>query len=120
MRVLLVEDNEELASCLRDALAYLGHEMVHANSLDAADLLVKGDGRFDAALLDVDLAGKTSTPIAQALAALDIPYVIASGHGSNTIPREMIGRKHIRKPYDLDDLERALDSCKACEPRSGR
>ena len=110
MKVLVVEDNIELASCVRAALAHLGHQMVHASSTQQAVACVEAEV-FDAAMLDVDLEGEKSTSVASLLEKKQIPYVVATAHRRDSVPLEINGKAHLRKPYALEDLERALDAC---------
>ena len=72
---------------------------------------------LDAAMLDVDLAGETSAGVASVLTGRSIPFIVASGHTVAETPPEMRGKPHLRKPYVLVELERALELCRANPPR---
>jgi len=111
LRILLVEDNQELATCVGGALKFLGHETTHARTIVAATELILGSQQFDAALLDVDMESGTSAGVARMLSERRIPYVVATAHASGAVPAEMVGHKHLRKPYALEELEKALDLC---------
>ena len=110
MKVLVVEDNPDLATCVGAALDHFGHEAVHAASIEQALARIETDG-FDAAILDVDLSGDKSTPVAVALSGKRIPYIVATAHRAESTPVEMSGHAHLQKPYPLRDLERALSAC---------
>ena len=59
---------------------------------------------IDAAILDVDLHGQKSYPVAQALAARQIRFVFATGYGEEAIDRAYRSYPRLQKPFD----ERAL------------
>lgn len=111
MRVLLVEDRPEVADCVVLALEVLGHSAVHASTTAQAVHLLKGPKTFDAAMLDVNMGAETTADVAALLTTRGIPYVVASGRAADDIPPAVEGRRHLRKPYLLDDLERALQTC---------
>lgn len=82
MRVLVVEDEVIVAMSLEDMLTDLGCTVVGpATNLDEALSLAQG-AEFDAALLDVNLNGAHSRPVAQALSRRSIPYALITGYGS--------------------------------------
>jgi CheY-like chemotaxis protein len=75
-RVLIVEDEMLVAILLEDMLAELGFEVAGtasrvANALPLVDTLT-----FDIAILDVNLAGEESFPIADALAEKGCPMTL--------------------------------------------
>jgi CheY-like chemotaxis protein len=66
------------------------------------------DERPDAVVLDLNLAGETSTPVADELAARGIPYVIATGYGAAGLPAGHQKAVVLAKPYDPSDLTAVL------------
>ena len=44
---------------------------------------------FDAAILDVDLDGKQTYPVAEALARRGIPFVLATGYGASGVLEDL-------------------------------
>lgn len=111
MRILLVEDDKDVAETVGQALAILGHSVIHAASVVEAVELVDGSDGLDVAILDVDLAGGTSAGVACVLSGRSIPFIVATGHTVAETPDEMRGKPHLRKPYLLVELERALELC---------
>lgn len=75
-RVLLVEDDAVVAAVVRGLLEALGHEVVHA-AHGLAALAELQAGRFDLALLDLDLPGLDGFELARLLRAQghDLPLV---------------------------------------------
>ncbi|MBU8978188.1 response regulator [Lysobacter sp. MMG2] len=94
------------------ALEALGHTAVHASSIAQAVHLLEGRKTFDAAMLDVNMGAETTADVAMVLTESGIPYVIASARAADDLPAGMVGTGHLRKPYLLDDLERALQTCR--------
>jgi len=107
IRVLLAEDEPLVAMLLEDALTdagacVLGPAMTLAHGLELA-----GQGP-DVALLDLRLGRESAAPIADALAALGIPFAIMSGDvGVDPLPRH--GRvPSLAKPFEPDQAVRLL------------
>ena len=99
-----------VAMMLEDMLLDLGCEIVGpAASLETALALVRS-GAFDAAVLDVNLAGEKAFPVADALAALGVPFVYATGYGRAGLRGEDEDRLVVQKPYSLQDLARNLEA----------
>lgn len=108
-RVLIVEDELLVAMELESLLEEQGCLVLGpASSVRAALEAVAADGP-DAVLLDLNLHGERSTPIAEMLAARGIPYVIASGYEVQGFPESVIrNAPSIRKPVDHHRLIRLL------------
>ncbi|TDK25991.1 response regulator [Luteimonas aestuarii] len=107
-RVLIVEDESLLVMVLEDLLPELGYDVVAtansvATSLDALDAHA-----VDLAILDINLAGEASFPIADALAARGTPFLFATGYGSSVVPARHDKAPLVQKPYGRRELEKAL------------
>lgn len=107
-RVLVVEDEALVAMLVEDALMDAGAEVVGpvATVADALELL-----RLqlpEAAVLDLNLAGETSTPVADELARRGVPFVVATGYGADGLPPGHGNVPVLAKPYDPADLTAAL------------
>jgi CheY-like chemotaxis protein len=80
MRILIIEDEPMIAFYLKEMLEEEGFVIVGvAGRLDKALALIKS-AVFDAAVLDTNLAGISSSPAATNLAARSIPFVVLSGY----------------------------------------
>ena len=106
-RVLLVEDESLVAMMAEDMLIDLGCDVVVAMRLDQA-LAYLNSSVFDLAILDVNLGSARSYPVADALFALAVPFVFATGYGRSGIPNEWMSRPVIQKPFTIETLEAAL------------
>ena len=111
--VLIVEDEPLIAMMLEDFLETLGHRVVAScDSVDAALGHVE-EGGFDVAILDVSLKdGRQVWPVADRLAAVGTPFVLATGGHVEPPPAAHAGAPVLAKPYTIDAIEPALD--KAC------
>jgi DNA-binding response OmpR family regulator len=111
-RILIVEDDPLIAMLLEDMLSELSYEVAgKAADLDEA-LALSGSIAFDAAILDVSLAGKSSLPVAQLLDGKGKPYLFATGYGSLPDGMATGKRQVLSKPYQLHQLQAALASLK--------
>jgi DNA-binding response OmpR family regulator len=85
-RVLLVEDNPLLAAWLEEMLSEEGAEIVGpALTLRDGLELLKGD-HIDAAVLDIELGGCQSWPIAEELQRQATPFVFLSSRCQESLP----------------------------------
>ena len=84
-RVLLVEDEIFVVWLVEDMLADLGCAVVGpASSVNQALAMIDAEA-IDAAVLDVNLNGQMSYPIADALAARGVPFVFSTGYDKDTL-----------------------------------
>lgn len=66
------------------------------------------NAEFDAALLDINLNGENSFPVAAALEKRRIPYAFVTGYGRQMVPEAYASAPLLTKPYARDDLIRVL------------
>lgn len=107
--VLVVDDDLVIALLAESLLQKLGcrRVVVAGNQDDALQALQAQP--FDAAVLDVNLGDHTSERVAQRLAELGVPAVVATGYSDlDVLPQALRGLQHIFKPYDEAELARAL------------
>src|ERR1700692_3817867 len=84
-RILVVEDEMIVAWLLEDMLADLGCAVVGpAVSINQALAMIDAEA-IDAAVLDVNLNGQVSYPIADALAARGVPFVFSTGYAKDRL-----------------------------------
>ena len=107
-RALVVEDEIMVAMYVEDLLTDLGFEVAGlATGLDQALPLAR-EGAFDFAVLDINLAGQLSFPIADVLRERGIPFLFASGYGSRVMNDDYGDAVRIQKPFLGRDLEQAI------------
>lgn len=105
---LVVEDEAVVSMLIEDVLADLGcTDATIAGSLQAGlDFLAKR--KPDIAVLDVNLAGTPSWPIADALEASGTPFIFTTGYGAGGVPAQYAGRPVVQKPFTEADITAAL------------
>jgi CheY-like chemotaxis protein len=112
-RVLVIEDESMVTMLIHDTLADIGCEVVgSASRFD--DALAKAKSLpFDIAILDVNLNGRQTFPIAEALSERGVPFVWATGYGAGGLPESHQKVPVLPKPFQLSDLEQALKAALA-------
>jgi len=107
-RVLVVEDETLVAMLVEDTLADAGVVVLGPVATVAEALALLGSDRPDLAVLDLNLAGETSEPVADALVRMGVPFVVASGYGASGVPARLSGVPVLAKPYAPEELTAAL------------
>ena len=108
-KVLVLEDETLVSMMVEDMLLDLGCEVVGPFAkLDQALAFVEAGEPFDAALLDVNLGGVRSFPMAEALAGKEIPFVFTTGYDESGLPDAWRGRPTLRKPFMMGEMAEAL------------
>ena len=108
LRILIVEDEMLVAMNIEDMLLDLGHEVAGLASRLEPALALAAEGRFDIAMLDVNLAGQQSFPVAAILASRGIPFLFATGYGVKGVAEDYRSYPVLQKPFNANDLEQAL------------
>jgi len=117
-RVLLVEDEALVAMLIEDALDSAGAVMLGPYAAVAPALAAIPDALPELAVLDLNLAGESSLPIADELAGRGVPLVFASGYGQAGLPPRFRGRPMLAKPFDPAELISVLAALwEAAQPR---
>jgi DNA-binding response OmpR family regulator len=108
MRILIIEDEPMIAFDLRDLLEDAGFDVIGvAGNLATALALIKSKA-FDAAILDANLAGVSSSPAAAALAQRGVPFIVLSGYSLKQQDTATINARFIQKPCQPEHLISAL------------
>ncbi len=109
VRVLVVEDDFDVAEALRAVLADAGAEVIGpVSTVEAACELAKTEP-LDAALLDIALSPGTSAPVARTLLYRGCPFVFVTGFSNvEMLPEELRGHRVLLKPVDGRTLRTAI------------
>ena len=109
-RILVVEDDYMVAEILVALLKDAGADVVGPIGwLDEALACVIADkAEFDSAVLDINLHGRMSYPVADALVARAINFVFATGYGAAEIDRAYRDHPRCEKPFNQKKLIAAL------------
>jgi PAS domain S-box-containing protein len=117
-RILLVEDNPEVADVAAGMIEELGHEVASTSSGMAGLRALEEDGPFDLVVSDIVMAGEVDgLDMARKIRerAPQTPILLATGYSEAA---ERIGDEFpiLRKPYKLADLNKAIASLLARPP----
>lgn len=107
LRVLLVEDEPLVSMLVEDMLTNMGHLVAAASRAQEAMTFAK-EGEFDLAVLDLNLNGHPSYPVADILIARNVPVVFATGYGARGLRPEYAGTPVLNKPFTTSDLGRVI------------
>lgn len=109
LRVLVVENDEMSAALLQMQLVQSGAIVVGLAASVSEALRLLGETQPQVALLDYRLANsETSEPVAQALTARQIPFVLATGMATDHLPDAFRSGVILSKPYLTAELNAAL------------
>lgn len=104
-QVLVVEDEMLIVMAIEASLSKIGAKIVGpAARLDAALQLAR-EAPLDAAVLDLNIRGGKSYPVADILAERGIPFVFCTGYGDWAFEERYRDRPRLTKPYTIGDLE---------------
>lgn len=101
LQVLLVEDEHLVAMLTEDTLVALGYDVVTIAAILAEGMAAAAEGQFDLALLDINLRGFQSFPIADMLASRNIPFVFVTGYGAQAMVPRYAQAALLQKPYGV-------------------
>lgn len=105
-RILIVEDDFLIASDLASYFAQLGAEIVGPAGTLAEGLQLVEEA--EAAVLDINLRGETSFPLAEALLVRNVPFVFFTGFAAIGVPPHLHRIARFLKPASYAGVERML------------
>ncbi|PRW84813.1 CheY family response regulator [Pseudomonas fluorescens] len=108
-RIYIVEDEMPLAMLVEDMVIDLGHEVVGMSQrLDEA-LIAADTIECDLAILDINLNGELSFPVARKLVSRRITIIFASGCGAAALESDFLKATLINKPFSMAQLGDAIE-----------
>jgi two-component system NtrC family sensor kinase len=112
-RVLVIEDNVDVADIMRSHLEELGYSVIHAADVAAARaLLSRADADVDLVLSDIvmpgDLNGLDFVRAVRKEHGSRIPVLLATGYSDVAQAAADEGFPILRKPFDMRELREAL------------
>lgn len=107
-RVLVVEDESLVAMLLETILEDMGCTPVGPAATVDEGLAMAESETLDAALLDVNVAGRQIFPVAETLRARGVPFVFSTGYGEGGLPDEWRGQATLQKPFTESAVREAL------------
>jgi two-component SAPR family response regulator len=109
VRIMVVEDGWLLALELKRLLANHGSSVIGPVRNPAEALALIGCERPDAVILDLNLDRQSGLPVAEALIAQMVPFVIVSGYSRSLLEDPALLRApYLNKPVDHRTLVSTL------------
>jgi len=115
-RILAVEDEMLVLMNIETSLEDFGCTTICSAGSVAEALALIAKQSFDAAILDVNLGGEKSYPVADALASLGVPFVFSTGYSNHGDRVDLEDRPVLRKPYTREALFAAFARMVPDEP----
>jgi CheY-like chemotaxis protein len=103
-KILVVEDEFLVAMLIQEMLEGAGCAVAGPIPRVAEALEAAGRDAYDAAVLDVNLAGDQIDPVAEALSQRNVPFVFVTGYGTGGLAGEYAQRPRLCKPFKMADL----------------
>jgi DNA-binding response OmpR family regulator len=110
LRILIVEDEMMIALMIEDMLIEMGHEVVGLAMRLPQAMEIARNAEIDLAILDVNLDGQRSFPVAEVLQERGVAFFFASGYGSAGIEPPFADRLIIKKPFVQNELSSAIEA----------
>ena len=105
LRILVVEDELLVAMLVEEMLQELGCKVVQTTSTVGESIAAVRQHHLDGALLDGNLSGENSSPVADELVGRAVPFLLVTGYGGrdgDSPALKMAPR--LKKPFDIDEL----------------
>jgi CheY-like chemotaxis protein len=115
-RVLLVEDETMIAMLVEDMLEDLGHKLVSVATRLEEALAAAASEAFDLAILDLNLGGVLTYPVANVLQTRGIPFIFATGYGSGGLEEAYSDLATLQKPFNQEALGQAITAALIPKP----
>ena len=107
--IFVVEDEALIRMMIIEMLEEMGHCVSgEAGQIDQA-LSMARSAEFDLAILDVNMAGRIVTPVAEIIALRNRPIIFATGYAPEAIPEPFRNRPALRKPFMLENLQQTIN-----------
>jgi signal transduction histidine kinase len=120
LRILLVEDNSEVAAGTEALLQLLGHDVAYASNADDALRLLHeaGDdpvapGAFDLVISDIHMPGKLNgIDLAETIehGPLKLPVILVTGYAEELDRTRRVSARVLSKPFDIALLDGLLQT----------
>ncbi len=116
LRILVVEDEYRVAELISFMLEDFGCVVVGPFADVHSALAAVQDNTLDGAVLDANLNGDSSAPVAAALNVQSVPFVVSTGYGALILSDEALNRApRLTKPFTEAELK--ATAIAAFEPR---
>lgn len=101
---MIVEDEPLIAEMLREWLTELGCDVAGPAATNEAAFAALQNGRVTCAILDITVPDGLTYEVAKVLQERGIPFVFATGHGSESIDPQFQSAPTLQKPFEFQAL----------------
>lgn len=108
---MIVEDDVLIAMLIEDILTEQGCRAIGPFGTLPTALAAAAGAELDLAVLDINLHGERSFPVADVLAGRRIPFLMVTGYGADALAFGRPEWRALAKPFQADQLVRALAGC---------
>jgi DNA-binding response OmpR family regulator len=116
-RVLIVEDEYLIMDELKRIVEAAGGIVVGAHGNLDDDVFERSAISSD--IIDINIRGKMSYPLADVLRERGVPFIFATGYDFDGIPEKFALVSRIQKPFDAQELVNVLADTRAKASRAG-
>src|SRR3954469_13074231 len=113
MKILIIEDQDDIRATLRDLLELNGHEVIEAE--DGVEGVKQAAQKPDFIFCDLSMPNLDGRGVLAAVKEMpevrDVPFVFLTAHAERSQQREGMelgADDYITKPFSLDDIVKAL------------
>jgi CheY-like chemotaxis protein len=107
-RILVVEDEAMISMLLEDMVFDSGGEVVGPVATFDGALALAQKAEFEVAVLDLNLNGTLSYPVAEVVLERGIPVIFATGYGENGLLDRFRDCPTLEKPFSQKDFAEAV------------
>lgn len=115
-RVLFVEDEAMVSMLIEDMLLDLGVEVVGPACTMTDALALAREADIEAAILDINLGGQLTYPVAEVLRERGIPVIFATGYQATALPEQFRGMPTLHKPFEQHRFAEVMQAVLAESP----
>lgn len=109
LRVLVVDDDFMVAIYIESLLEDIGCKVVGPIGTIGEAIAIVQTEQLDGALLDANLHGHSSEPIAVELIACSIPFVLVTGYGRLALQSDVLNNApRLSKPFSTNEFNKIL------------
>jgi CheY-like chemotaxis protein len=107
-RILVVEDEAMVSMLLEDIVVDCGSEILGPVARSDEALTLAQAAEYDVAVLDLNLHGTLSYPIAEVIRGRGIPIIFATGYGAAGLRDSFRDCPTLQKPFSQSDFAQAI------------
>ncbi|HUI20878.1 MAG TPA: response regulator [Methylocella sp.] len=113
IQILVVEDEPIISMLIEDMLIEIGCKNIKIMASISSALEFLGGAQPDFTILDINLNGTRSYPVAALLKSRKIPFVFVSGYDAATLDLAYADVQLLQKPFRIGDLDLMIETALA-------